>query len=116
MRTCGTFLKATLYRFDNEDMNRGTIPTAAAVLAIAVLVTSCSEGARPMDVVLEAHWQCDVQRLTFNDLSEMDTELESRIEAAGMTTDEYATFKDQLRTSADLRASVAEEYDDYCLE
>jgi len=114
--TCGTFLKATLYLFDNEDMNRRTIPTPAVILAIAVLVASCSEGAKPIDVVLEAHWQCDVQRLTFNDLSEMDTELESRIEAAGMTTQEYATFKDQLSSSADLRASVAEEYDDYCLE
>lgn len=105
-----------MQRFDTDYMTRRAIPTAAAILSIALTAAACSESSTPPEVVLEAHWQCDVQRLAFDDLSAMDAELESRIDAAGMTTDEYAAFKDQLGTSADLRVAVAAEYDSYCLE
>lgn len=67
-------------------------------------------------MVLEAHWQCDVQRLTFQDLSALNAELETRITTAGMTMDEYDGFKEQLNLSADLRSAVEQEYEEYCLE
>jgi len=114
---CGsTFLKAPSERFDTEDMNRRTISTVAAILAIATVTASCSRSARPPEVVLEAHWQCDVQRLTFQDLSALNAELETRITTAGMTMDEYDGFKEQLNLSADLRSAVEQEYEEYCLE
>jgi len=59
------------------------------ILAIAVVAASCSGSTTPPGVVLEARWQCDVQRLTFDDLSALDAELEGRVAAAGMTIDEY---------------------------
>lgn len=97
-------------------MNRTSISTVAAILAIATVTASCSQSARPPEVVLEAHWQCDVQRLTFKDLSALNAELETRITTAGMTIDEYDGFKEQLNASADLRSAVEQEYEEYCLE
>jgi hypothetical protein len=112
----GGFLKAPPERIDNENMNRRTISTGAVILAIAVVVASCSGSTTPPGVVLEARWQCDVQRLTFDDLSALDAELEGRVAAAGMTIDEYTAFKAQLNASADLRSAVEKEYEEYCLE
>jgi len=109
------FLKPAAWWFDNEDMNRTSISQAAGVLVLGSLITACGATATP-EVVLEAHWQCDVQRVSFVDISELNAELESRIASAGMTVEEYNDFKVELSESEDLRSSVASEYEEYCQE
>jgi len=64
---------------------------------------------------MEARWQCDVQRQTFENMGDLDAALETRLTAAGLTRTEYDAFKETLADSADLRIQVAEEYDAYCL-
>lgn len=86
----------------------------ACTLVIAALIASCDEGGPAPEVLLEAHWQCDVQRHNFNNLAELNEELERRILDAGLTLEEYDAFKERLSSSAELRREVADEYDAYC--
>ena len=96
-------------------MNRASISQAAGALVLGSLITACGATAAP-EVVLEAHWQCDVQRVAFVDISDLSAELESRVVSAGMTVEEYNDFKVRLSESEDLRSSVASEYEEYCQE
>ncbi len=87
----------------------------ALVIAIATVAAACSGGARAPEVALEARWQCDVQRQTFNDLAALNAELDNRLEEVGLTRADYDVFKEQLSSSADLRLQVSEAYEAYCL-
>jgi hypothetical protein len=116
LRIVGAFLKADLIAFDNEDIARVRRSTLTVIVAVLVAATACSESNVSTEVALEAHWQCDVQRLTFDDLAARDAELGNRITTAGMTADEYAAFKEQMNASTDLRLAVAEEYEQYCVQ
>ena len=87
----------------------------AITIALASLATACSGGTADAEVALEARWQCDVQRQTFDDLGALDAELEDRLATAGLSRADYATFKEDLASSPDLRAQVAEQYEAYCL-
>jgi len=79
-----------------------------------VLAASCAGASAPADVVVEAQWQCDVQRQAFDDLEAMDTELDVRLTEAGLTRSEYEDFKQRLASSSDLRDKVSDEYEAYC--
>jgi len=84
-------------------------------VALTIVASACASGGAAPEVVFEARWQCDVQRQTFASLTDLDTELESRLTEAGMTRVEYEAFKEKLSVSDSLREDVATEYDAYCL-
>ena len=87
-----------------------------ALVIIAIFVaTACAGGDTTSEVTLEARWQCDVQRQTFDNIGDLDAELEARLAAAGLARTDYDAFKEELADSADLRVQVSEEYDAYCL-
>ncbi len=109
-------LKVKRNILDTGGMHRRSHAIVSMIIALSLLVTSCGEDAMSPDVELEAHWQCDVQRMTFDDLTALDAELETRIAEAGMTREDYAAFKERLGESIDLRRAVGEEYDEYCHE
>ncbi|NOX24021.1 MAG: hypothetical protein GXP36_13170 [Actinobacteria bacterium] len=89
---------------------------SALTIAIATLAAACGGGsdASSPEVVLEARWQCDVQRQTFADLGALDIELDARLSDAGLTRSEYDTFKEELGRSTELRNQVADEFEAYC--
>lgn len=87
----------------------------ALIPALAIVAAACGSGGPTPEVALEARWQCDVQRQTFDNLAALNAELGNRLTVAGLTRADYATFKEELGGSADLRLQVAEEYDAYCL-
>ncbi|VAW05419.1 hypothetical protein MNBD_ACTINO01-395 [hydrothermal vent metagenome] len=92
-------------------------PSRIAVMAVAltIVASACSSSGGAPEVVFEAHWQCDVQRQTFASLTDLDAELESRLNEAGMTRVEYEAFKEELSASDSLREDVNFEYEAYCL-
>jgi len=91
------------------------IRTALVVLAVAaVAVSACSTKNYAAEVDVEARWQCDVQRHTFADLNDLNDALARRLDAAGLTADEYEAFKDELTRSTSLRAQVDARYESYC--
>jgi len=92
-------------------------PSRIAVMAVAltIVASACSSSGAAPEVVFEAHWQCDVQRQTFASLTDLDAELESRLNEAGMTRVEYEAFKEELIASDSLREDVNFEYEAYCL-
>jgi len=85
------------------------------VLLGLFLLTACSSDTYESEIALEAHWQCDVQRLAFAELEDMTVEFESRLAAEGVTSDRYADFEGALEESPDLRAEVLDAYDQYCV-
>jgi hypothetical protein len=87
----------------------------ALVIVVIFVAAACRGGDTTSEVTLEARWQCDVQRQTFDDMGDLDAELEARLTAAGLTRTDYDAFKEKLADSADLRIQVAEGYDAYCL-
>lgn len=90
----------------------GTI--AIVIASVAAACGGGSDTAAP-EVTLEARWQCDVQRQTFDDLVALDAELDARLADSGLTRVDYDAFKEELGTSTELRVQVAEEYEAYCL-
>ncbi len=95
-------------------MSTHPIRILSVALATVVLATSCGGGEGTSEVMLEARWQCDVQRQAFDDLAAIDRELDSRLATAGLTRADYQDFKEELSSSPALRTRVAEEYDAYC--
>lgn len=85
------------------------------IAAGALFAASCAGTSAPVEVVLEAQWQCDVQRQAFDDLAAMNTELDVRLTEAGLSRADYEDFKQQLTDSSALRESVSAEYEAYCL-
>jgi len=59
------------------DMYRRATSVRAATVVLAAAPGWCAGAATAPQVVLEAHWQCDVQRLSFDDLSALTAELEN---------------------------------------
>lgn len=85
------------------------------IAAGALFAASCAGTSAPADVVLEAQWQCDVQRQAFDGIAAMDAELDVRLTEAGLSRADYEDFKQRLADSSALRESVSAEYDAYCL-
>ncbi len=57
---------------------------------------------------------CDVQRFTFDDVGDIQAELDTRLTGNGVTAEQYRAFKDDLIDQPDLRAEVAVEFTAYC--
>ena len=97
-------------------MSEKPLRMLGVALVTVVVAASCSgaDGDATL-VTLEARWLCDVQRQTFDDLPAIEAELEGRLATEGLTWADYDLFKERLNSSSDLRTTVSEEYDAYCL-
>ena len=94
-------------------MRRIQWPTA--VFAAIFLFAGCGVSYdAPLLSSIEGRWMCDVQRYTFDDVGDIQAELDTRLEGNGVTPEQYRAFKDDLIDDPDLRASVAIEFTAYC--
>src|SRR3989337_1226829 len=57
---------------------------------------------------------CDVQRYTFDEVEDIQVELDARLAANSVTSEQYRAFKDDLIDSPELRETVAIEFTAYC--
>jgi len=57
---------------------------------------------------------CDVQRYTFDEVGDIQAELDSRLAGNGVTAEQYRAFKDDLIDNPELRQTVAVEFTAYC--
>ncbi len=109
-------LKTHRSAIDRGRVKRSRISTIVVGIIASLALTACGDGTDDLAVRFEAHWQCEVQRLTFEDLGALDETLDLRLGDAGITRTEYQTFKARLEGSRSLRQQVAEEYDAFCLQ
>lgn len=65
-------------------------------------------------VAIESRWMCDVQRSSYDDLADVDGELERRLAGNGVSMETYSAFKDALMDDIELRTQVLEAYEAYC--
>ena len=108
-------LKAPSKNLDNDNMRSNPKRIVQLAIIVAIVASACSSNSTAApEVMLEARWQCDVQRQTFANLTDLDAELSSRLQASGLSRQEYETFKEDLGTSVALRQEVSDEYDAYC--
>ena len=63
---------------------------------------------------IEGRWMCDVQRYTFDDVGDIQAELDTRLAGNGVTAEQYRAFKDDLVDGPELREDVATEFTGYC--
>jgi len=113
---CTFSLKRVDEGFDTDMVtNRRIHKYSIGIAAVALIAASCAGSSAPSDVIVEAQWQCDVQRQAFGDLAALQTELDVRLTAAGLTRAEYDDFKQRLASSSNLREQVSNEYEAYCL-
>lgn len=91
------------------------IRLATAVFAATLLFAGCgvSYDARLLSSI-EGRWMCDVQRYTFDDVGDIQAELDARLAGNGVTPEQYRAFKDDLIDDPDLRAEVGVEFTSYC--
>ncbi len=57
---------------------------------------------------------CDVRRYTFDEVGDIQLELDARLAGNGISSEQYRAFKDDLIDSPELRESVAVELAAYC--
>jgi hypothetical protein len=94
-------------------MRRNRIATA--VITAAVLLAGCGVSYdADLMASLEARWMCDVQRYTFEEVGDIQAELDSRLAGNGVTAEQYRAFKDDLIGSSDLRDQIANDFAAYC--
>jgi len=93
----------------------GRIRKNFAVLIASVLVAGCGVS-YPAELLasIEGRWVCDVQRYTFDDIGDIQAELDGRLAGNGITAEQYRAFKDDLIDDSELRDTVAVEYAAYC--
>jgi len=89
--------------------------TAITLLTASLLLAGCgvSYDAALLSSI-EGRWMCDVQRYTFDDVGDIQAELDARLAGSGVTAEQYRAFKDDLIDQSDLRAEVAVEFTAYC--
>jgi len=58
---------------------------------------------------------CDVQRFAFDDLSEIDAKLDTRLADDGFDRNAYDAFKTDLERRPDLRQLVLDTFNDTCV-
>jgi hypothetical protein len=91
------------------------IRITAGIIAAAVFIAGC--GVSYDETLLssiEGRWMCDVQRYTFDEVGDIQTELDARLAGNGVTPEQYRAFKDDLIDSPELRDRVAVELAAYC--
>jgi Ser/Thr protein kinase RdoA (MazF antagonist) len=88
---------------------------ATAVIATAVLLAGCGVS-YDADLLasIEGRWMCDVQRYTFEEVGDIQAELDSRLAGNGVSAEQYRAFKDDLTKQPELRAVVETELVAYC--
>ncbi len=91
------------------------IGIAASGIAAAVLLAGCGVSYDTgLMASLEGRWMCDVQRYTFDDVGDIQAELDSRLAGNGVSTEQYRAFKDDLTKQPELREMVNTELIAYC--
>lgn len=63
---------------------------------------------------IEGRWMCDVQRFTFDDVGDIQAELDARLTGNGISAEQYRAFKDDLTKQPELREMVETELTAYC--
>ena len=91
----------------------------ALALVGSGLLLGCSDGtdlSAPVEtlVELEAAWQCDVTRFSFEDSTAIATRAEEHRTRYGVSDDDYAIFTEMLHDDVALRESVALRIDEQC--
>jgi len=91
------------------------IRIATAVIAAAVLFAGCGISYdTDLMASIEGRWMCDVQRYTFDEVGDIQAELDSRLAGNGVSAEQYRAFKDDLTKQPELRAIVETELVSYC--
>lgn len=91
------------------------IRIATAIIAAALALTGCGVSYdAPLLASIEGRWMCDVQRFTFEEVGDIQAELDARLDGNGVTAEQYRAFKDDLIDSSELRETVAVEFTGYC--
>jgi hypothetical protein len=94
-------------------MHRIRIATGIVAAALALAGCGVSYDA-PLLASIEGRWMCDVQRYTFDEVGDIQAELDVRLAGNGVTAEQYRAFKDDLIDSSELRETVAFEFTGYC--
>lgn len=84
------------------------------IATLILLVPACSSDQSDPGVIFEAQWQCDVQRMTFDDLADIQAARSEALAEWGLSEDEYEAFRAELQKSGDLRSAVQTAYSEYC--
>ncbi len=91
------------------------VRTTIGFLTAAVLLAGCGVSYdADLLVSLEGRWMCDVQRYTFDDVGDIQVELDARLAGNGVSAEQYRAFKDDLTKQPDLREQVGAELVAYC--
>jgi hypothetical protein len=91
------------------------IRIVAATIVASLLLAGCGVSYdADLMASLEARWMCDVQRYTFEEVGDIQAELDSRLAGNGVTAEQYRAFKDDLIGSSNLRDQVANDFAAYC--
>lgn len=84
------------------------------VIVLLAATAACSSDDSDSRVTFEAQWQCDIQRMTFDDLAEIEAARTAALEDWGLSEADYEAFRTELGQSNDLRMAVTTAYDEYC--
>ena len=88
---------------------------AASGIVAAVLLAGCGVSYdADLMASLEGRWMCDVQRYTFDEVGDIQSELDSRLAGNGVSAEQYRAFKDDLTKQPELREMVDTEFVAYC--
>jgi hypothetical protein len=91
------------------------IRIATLGIAAAVLLAGCGVSYdTDLMASLEGRWMCDVQRYTFDEVGDIQAELDSRLAGNGVSAEQYRAFKDDLTKQPGLREMVDTELIAYC--
>ena len=91
------------------------IRVVAAIIATTVLLAGCGVSYdTSLLASLEGRWMCDVQRYTFDEVGDIQAELDSRLAGNGVSAEQYRAFKDDLSKHPELREMVDTELIAYC--
>jgi major membrane immunogen (membrane-anchored lipoprotein) len=89
--------------------------TTSVIIAASLLLAGCGVSYdSALLASIEGRWMCDVQRFTFDDVGDIQAELDARLAGNAVTAEQYRAFKDDLTDQPDLRAEVAVEFAEYC--
>lgn len=87
----------------------------AVVILLGLTISACGTSFdADLMVAIESRWMCDVQRSSYEDLADVEGELEQRLTGNGVTMETYSAFKDALVDDLELRTQVLEAYEAYC--
>lgn len=86
-----------------------------AILTTAAVLAGCGVS-YDADLLasIEGRWMCDVGRYTFDDVGDIQAELDARLTGNGISAEQYRAFKDDLTKHPELREMVETELTAYC--